>query len=95
MKESAAYQAAAAGQHAVDTHVSEGPTAPSDTAAEADRGRASGVTSKKDQRKIQDQMNAWAKETGLPYTHLSRICAMSIGENYAAETLRTRGGGEE
>jgi len=53
----------------------------------------SGATSKKDQRKIQDQLNAWAKETGLPYTHLSRICAMSIGENFDAETLR--GGGEE
>jgi 3-methyladenine DNA glycosylase Tag len=55
----------------------------------------SGATSKKDQRKIQDQLNAWAKETGLPYTHLSRICAMSIGENYDAETLRNRGGSEE
>jgi 3-methyladenine DNA glycosylase Tag len=53
------------------------------------------ATSKKDQRKIQNQLNAWAKETGLPYTHLSRICAMSIGENYDAETLRSRGGGEE
>ena len=53
------------------------------------------ATSKKDQRKIQDQLNAWAKETGLPYTHLSRICAMSIGENYDAETLRRFGGGEE
>jgi 3-methyladenine DNA glycosylase Tag len=55
----------------------------------------SGATSKKDQRKIQDQLNAWAKESGLPYTHLSRICAMSIGENYDAQTLRSRGGGEE
>jgi 3-methyladenine DNA glycosylase Tag len=55
----------------------------------------SGATSKKDQRKIQDQMNAWARESGLPYTHLSRICAMSIGENYDAETLRSRGGAEE
>jgi len=52
-------------------------------------------TSKKDLRKVQDQFNAWAKETGLPYVHLSRICAMSIGENYAAETLRRRGMGEE
>jgi 3-methyladenine DNA glycosylase Tag len=54
----------------------------------------SGTTSKKDQRKIQDQLNAWAKESGLPYTHLSRICAMSIGENYNAETLRGRGAEE-
>jgi hypothetical protein len=34
-------------------------------------------TSKKDLRKIQDQFNAWAEETGLPMTHFSRICAMS------------------
>ncbi|KAB2912578.1 MAG: DNA-3-methyladenine glycosylase I [Hyphomicrobiaceae bacterium] len=50
------------------------------------------ATSKKDLRKIQDQFNAWAEETGLAYIHLSRICAMSIGENYDAETLRSRGG---
>ena len=45
--------------------------------------------------KIQDQFNAWAQESGLPLTHISRICAMSIGENYDAETLMRRGGGEE
>ena len=37
--------------------------------------------SKSDLTKVQGQFNAWARETGLPYTHLSRICAMSIGEN--------------
>ena len=42
-------------------------------------------TSKRDLMKVQEQFNAWAKETGLPYTHLSRICAFSIGENYGAE----------
>jgi 3-methyladenine DNA glycosylase Tag len=47
-------------------------------------------TSRKDLKKIQDQFNAWAEETGLPLTHLSRICAMSIGENYDAEMLRGR-----
>jgi 3-methyladenine DNA glycosylase Tag len=39
------------------------------------------VKSKGDLAKVQAQFNAWAKETGLPYTHLSRICALSIGEN--------------
>ena len=38
--------------------------------------------SKKDLAKVQAQFNAWAKETGLPYAHLSRICALSIGENH-------------
>ena len=47
-------------------------------------------TSKKDLKKIQDQFNAWVEETGLPRTHLSRICAMSVGENYDVETLRGR-----
>ncbi len=40
------------------------------------------VKSKRDLKLVQDQFNAWAKETGLPYVHLSRICAFSIGENY-------------
>jgi 3-methyladenine DNA glycosylase Tag len=40
------------------------------------------VKSKRDLAKVQAQFNAWAKATGLPYTHISRICAMSIGENY-------------
>jgi 3-methyladenine DNA glycosylase Tag len=52
-------------------------------------------TSKKDLRKIEEQFNAWAKETGLPRTHLSRICAMSTGENYDAATLMDRMGGED
>jgi len=50
------------------------------------------VTSKRDLAKVQAQFNAWADDTGLPYLHLSRICAMSIGENYAAEKLANMGG---
>jgi 3-methyladenine DNA glycosylase Tag len=45
---------------------------------------AAEVKSKGDLAKVQAQFNAWAEETGLPYTHLSRICAMSVGENRAA-----------
>jgi 3-methyladenine DNA glycosylase Tag len=40
-----------------------------------------GAKSKRDLAEVQAQFNAWAKETGLPYTHLSRICAFSMGEN--------------
>jgi 3-methyladenine DNA glycosylase Tag len=40
------------------------------------------ITSKRDLAKVQAQFNLWAEETGLPYVQLSRICAMSIGENY-------------
>ncbi len=43
---------------------------------------AAAPTSKRDLLKIQGQFNAWAKETRLPYRHVSLICAMSIGENY-------------
>ena len=46
---------------------------------------AAEVKSKGDLAKVQAQLNAWAEETGLPYVHLSRICAMSIGENYAPQ----------
>jgi 3-methyladenine DNA glycosylase Tag len=40
-------------------------------------------TSKRDLALIQSTFNRWAAETGLPRAHLSRICAMSIGENHA------------
>ena len=46
---------------------------------------AEAPTSKRDLAKIQAQFNAWAKETGLPYRHISRICAMSIGENHEGD----------
>jgi 3-methyladenine DNA glycosylase Tag len=49
---------------------------------------AESPTSKRDLEKIQAQVNAWAKETGLPRKHISRILAMSIGENRAPEALR-------
>jgi 3-methyladenine DNA glycosylase Tag len=40
------------------------------------------VKSKGDLAKVQAQFNAWAEETSLPYAHLSRICALSIGEDH-------------
>jgi 3-methyladenine DNA glycosylase Tag len=46
---------------------------------------AEAPTSKRDLAKIQEQFNAWAKETSLPYRHISLICAMSIGENYQGD----------
>jgi 3-methyladenine DNA glycosylase Tag len=46
---------------------------------------AAEVKSKGDLARVQAQFNAWAEETGLPYVHLSRICAMSIGENRAEQ----------
>ena len=45
------------------------------------------VKSKRDLAKVQAQFNAWAGETGLPYQHISRICALSIGENLPAEQV--------
>ena len=53
------------------------------------------VTSKRDLAKVQAQFNAWAQETGLPFVQLSRICAMSIGENYEPERLARYLGGDE
>jgi hypothetical protein len=46
------------------------------------------ATSKKDLRAAQDQLNAWRKESGLPMTHVSRICALSIGENHDVARLK-------
>ena len=39
------------------------------------------VKSKGDLARVQAAFNTWANETKLPYTHLSRICALSVGEN--------------
>ena len=50
------------------------------------------ASSKRELRLIQDQFNSWAKATGLGYTQLSRICSMSVGENYDLATLRERSG---
>ena len=46
--------------------------------------------SKSDPAKVQAQFNAWAKQTGLPYAHLSRICALFVGENYQPQIFRSR-----
>ena len=49
---------------------------------------ADAPTSKKDLRKIQDRINLWVDETGLPRMHISRILAMSTGVNHTAEEIR-------
>jgi 3-methyladenine DNA glycosylase Tag len=56
---------------------------------------AEAITSKRDLAKVQAQFNAWAEETGLPYVQLSRICAMSIGENYDTARLASYVGAED
>ncbi|RVC79486.1 DNA-3-methyladenine glycosylase I [Mesorhizobium sp. M4A.F.Ca.ET.022.05.2.1] len=48
---------------------------------------AENPTSKRDLDKIQAQINQWSAETGLPRRHISRILAMSIGENRSVEAL--------
>ncbi|MBZ9774787.1 DNA-3-methyladenine glycosylase I [Mesorhizobium sp. CO1-1-8] len=49
---------------------------------------AESPTSKKDLDQIQRQINQWAAETHLPRRHISRILAMSIGENHSPQALR-------
>jgi hypothetical protein len=43
-----------------------------------------------DPAKVQAQFNAWARQTSLPYVHLSRICALSVGENCQPQIFRSR-----
>ena len=45
-------------------------------------------TSNKDFRAAQAQLNAWKDESGLPMAWVSRICALSIGENYDVARLK-------
>ncbi len=51
---------------------------------------AENPTSKRDMKAMQEAFNSWHEETGLSYTALSRICAMSVGENYDTATLQSR-----
>ncbi|MEX0964043.1 MAG: hypothetical protein WDZ52_08405 [Pseudohongiellaceae bacterium] len=39
-------------------------------------------SSQRDLQKVQALFNEWHEETGLPFSHLSRIAACSVGENY-------------
>jgi 3-methyladenine DNA glycosylase Tag len=43
---------------------------------------SSSPSSQRDLKKVQSQFNAWHEQTGLPYSHLSRIAACSVGENF-------------
>ena len=45
-------------------------------------------TSKRDLTQVQLAFNTWHEETGLPYTHLSKIAAYSIGENYPVDGIQ-------
>ena len=45
-------------------------------------------SSKKDLRAAQAQLNAWKEESGLPMAWVSRIGALSIGENYDVARLK-------
>lgn len=47
----------------------------------ADIGFYGSATSMKDLHLIQTAFNVWHKETQLPYTHLSKILAFSVGDN--------------
>ncbi|MFT4097720.1 MAG: DNA-3-methyladenine glycosylase I [Rhodoblastus sp.] len=53
------------------------------------------ASTKKDLRNAQAAFAGWRKETGLSFTQLSRICALSNGENMDAATLAARMGGAE
>ncbi len=42
-------------------------------------------TSQTDMRAIQAAFNTWQQESDLPLSHISRICACSVGENYTID----------
>lgn len=44
-------------------------------------------SSQKDMRAIQQAFNTWHEESGLPYSHMSRIASCSVGENYDIEAF--------
>lgn len=48
---------------------------------------ADNPTTQRDLKKVQQAMNQWHEETGLPYAHISQIAAYSTGINYADAEL--------
>jgi len=46
--------------------------------------------SKRDLTQVQNAFNHWHEETGLPYSHLSRIAACSTGTNHPTDQLQQR-----
>jgi len=48
---------------------------------------ADNPTSKRDLAQVQQAFNAWGQQTGLPYAHMSRIAAFSVGENYPVDMI--------
>lgn len=48
---------------------------------------ADNPTSNRDLAQVQETFNAWHQQTGLPYSHLSRIAAFSVGENHPVEMI--------
>jgi len=45
-------------------------------------------STKRDLSRVQELMNAWREQSKLPYTHISKIAAYSVGENYRNEDLK-------
>ncbi len=45
------------------------------------------ASSQRDQKKIQEAFNHWHDETGLPYTHLSKLLSYSVGDNVPVDVL--------
>lgn len=46
------------------------------------------ATSQRDLKKIQETFNDWHAETGLPYTHMSKMLSYSVGDNVPVDVLQ-------
>ena len=52
------------------------------------------ASSQKDLRAIQDAMNEWHQQSGLPHTHISQILSYTVGDNVPVETLQSYAGSQ-
>jgi len=50
------------------------------------------ASSQRDLQKIQRAFNDWHAETGLPYTHISKILSYSVGDNVPVDVLESYSG---
>jgi len=46
------------------------------------------ASSQRDLKKIQETFNDWHAETGLPYTHMSKMLSYSVGDNVPVDVLQ-------
>ncbi len=52
------------------------------------------VTSQRDMKKIQAAFNHWHDESGLPFTHISKVLSYTVGDNVPVDVIKSYTGSQ-